>query len=298
MRCCVELFFILMSICPLVSAWGPEGHRTIATVAKSRLTPAAKLHIRELLGSDDLAEISNWADEIRHDRPETFGWHFVDIPMNATGFYEPRDCYRPERKYPYTFQDHHNCVVDRVTIFGQVLADPSSTRADRIDALKFLVHFVGDIHQPMHAIGEARGGNDIHVVPLDSYDCSDRSCNLHALWDFGLIVHHMNFGQPPFAPADYPTIINAVIVRDHLQIRAGGTPEQWANESFQLARQAWLKDGDRVDDLYYGKNIRILEDQLGLASIRLAETLNEIFRRNLSGNEPAVKHEVNQHACH
>jgi nuclease S1 len=277
-KLCIALSLLFMANSPLSLAWGPEGHRVVASVAESRLTPAAKLHVRELLGNDDLAAISIWADEVRRDRPETFGWHFVDIPMSAAGFNEQRDCYRPDRKHPDTLQDHHNCVVDRITIFSQALADRNASGSARVEALKFLVHFVGDIHQPMHEVGEARGGNDIRVLPLNSSDCGDRACNLHALWDFGLIAHDMHAARQR-APSDFSASINNLIIRNHLQSRAGGTPEQWANESFQLAKQAWLNDGASVTREYYRKNTRIMEDQLGLAGLRLATMLNQLFGR-------------------
>jgi S1/P1 Nuclease len=80
---------LLISISTPSLAWGPEGHRIVADIARSRLHEITRRHIRELLGDDDLATISTWANEIRPQRPETFGWHFVDIPMTATGFSEP-----------------------------------------------------------------------------------------------------------------------------------------------------------------------------------------------------------------
>ena len=181
------LFFLLLPASSL--AWGPEGHRLVGDIARARLTSTARLHVTELLGNDDLAAVSVWADDIKGERPETYGWHFVDVPMNAGGFSEPRDCYRPDEKYAYTLQDHHNCVVDRITMFKQILADQSASRQDRIEALKFLVHFVGDVHQPMHAMGEARGGNDIHVIEFGSPQCGKYACNLHFAWDMGLIEH-------------------------------------------------------------------------------------------------------------
>jgi hypothetical protein len=93
------VFTVLISISTPSLAWGPEGHRVVADIARSRLHEIARRHIRELLGNDDLVAISTWADEIRPQRPETFGCHFVDIPMNATGFSEPRDCYRRREKH-------------------------------------------------------------------------------------------------------------------------------------------------------------------------------------------------------
>jgi len=83
--------------------------------------------------------------------PETFGWHFVDIPWNAAGFSEARDCDAPEGQR-HGVANHHNCVVDRITIFEQILSDRYANKSGRVEALKFLVHYIADIHQPMHAI--------------------------------------------------------------------------------------------------------------------------------------------------
>jgi len=108
----------LLAISTLAFAWGSEGHQIVADIAKSHLTETTLRHIRELLGNDDLAAISTWSDEVRAERPETFGWHFVDIPPNAISFSQERDCYRPDEKHPQTKQDHHNCVVvDRIEMF-------------------------------------------------------------------------------------------------------------------------------------------------------------------------------------
>src|ERR1700688_2457899 len=81
-------------------AWGPEGHRIVADIARNHLGVAAKHNLEALLGNDDLASISTWADEVRPQRPETYGWHFVDIQADAAGFSEERDCYRPDPKSP------------------------------------------------------------------------------------------------------------------------------------------------------------------------------------------------------
>ena len=270
------LFFLLLIATATPSfAWGPEGHQFVADVARSRLTATTKRHIRELLGNDDLAAISTWADEVRPQRPETFGWHFVDIPMNATGFSEARDCYRPDEKYPQARADHHNCVVDRIEIFQRVLADKNESQATRVEALKFLVHFVADIHQPMHAIEEARGGNDIRITEFGFSPCGNGLCNLHYAWDTGLIENAIHSGAPPFGPLDYPALLENVIQVRNLESRAQGTPEQWANESFRLAHQIWLNDGGSVDEAYYRKNIGSLDERLALAGLRLATLLNQ-----------------------
>jgi S1/P1 Nuclease len=264
------LFLILWS--PMVSfAWGPEGHQITADIARAHLTEVTRQHIRELIGTDDLASISTWADEIRPQRPETFRWHFVDIPWNADGFSEARDCFDPHDQHLPS--DHHNCVVDRIEIFERVLADKNASKTERVEALKFLVHFVGDIHQPLHAIGEARGGNDIHVVEFGSAVCGARACNLHGAWDSGLIEHTGRDER------SYDSYLETLIASENLQKKAGGGPELWANESFRIARQIWLNEGGQIDDGYYRKEIATVNERLALGGLRLASLLNEALGR-------------------
>ena len=264
----------LLNLClPIPSfAWGPEGHEVVANIARARLIDATRRHVRELLGSDDLAVISTWADDVRPERPETYGWHFVDIPWRAEGFSQPRDCYRFDEKHPEANQDHHNCVVDRIEIFTHILADRNASKAGRVEALKFLVHFVGDIHQPWHAVAEARGGNDIHVVEFGSAQCGTRPCNLHFVWDVGLIEHT---GRDEHT---YNAYLERLIAERNLQKCAGGTPEDWANESFHLAHQVWVSEGGEVDDAYYKKNIEVVNERLALAGLRLARILNQALQ--------------------
>ena len=254
-------------------AWGPEGHQIVGDIARHHLTPAARRALVQLLGNDDLAEISTWADEVRHDRPESYGWHFVDIPWNANEFDEARDCYHPTDRSPASLSDHHNCIVDRITMFQGVLADAHAPRTDRIEALKFLVHFVGDIHQPLHATGEARGGNEIHVIEFGHRQCGHRECDLHGTWDAGLI-HHAHVNERGYAAA-----LNALIAREGLKPKSGGSPVNWANESFHLAHTVWMSGGSVIDDNYYRRNIPIVDHQLALAGLRLARVLNDALRR-------------------
>ena len=75
--------------------WGREGHRIIGDIAQERLTEVTKRNVQSLIGNNTLASVSNWADEIRRERDETYDWHFVDIPKDVQGFSDSRDCYRP-----------------------------------------------------------------------------------------------------------------------------------------------------------------------------------------------------------
>src|SRR5260370_40287662 len=125
-----------------LSAWGPKGHAIVADVAASRLTPTAKKNLQALLGNESLASISSWADQVRKERDESYNWHFVDIPKDAAGFSEERDCFRPQDKHKDALSDHHNCVVDRIESFQKILGDEKASPADRLEALKWIVHFV------------------------------------------------------------------------------------------------------------------------------------------------------------
>jgi hypothetical protein len=263
----VLLLIILPSA--LLFAWGPKGHQIVGDIARAHLNEAARQNIVALLGNDDLAAVANWADDVKADRRESYGWHFVDIRQDSSGFSQSRDCYQPNDKFAYTMTDHHNCVVDRINMFRDVLANKNAPQQDRIEALKFLVHFVGDIHQPLHAIDEARGGNDIHVVEFGSAQCGTRPCNLHYEWDIGLLEHN---GK---SESDYVAQLERLIATNHLQSRAGGSAEDWANESFTIAKQIMLKDGAAVDDTYYKANITVVDERLALGGLRLARLLNE-----------------------
>jgi hypothetical protein len=249
--------------------WGPDGHEIVAALAQARLTENARKGIQSLIGEASLASVANWADEVRPQRDETYNWHFVDIPMNASGFSDERDCFLPSSKHKDAATDHHNCVVDRIEMFRQVLSDKNAPKDVRAEALKFLVHFIGDIHQPLHAVGEAAGGNRIAVDQFGSSLCGQHFCNLHGAWDSGLIQH------TGMARGEYVAHLEKWIAEEHLT--AGGNPEDWANESHNYAQMAWLDSGSSIDESYYQKQIKIVDERLALAGLRLAAVLNDCF---------------------
>jgi hypothetical protein len=243
-----------------VRGWGPQGHRLVAMVAANHLTPAAHQGVKSLLGHESLADVAVWADEYVSDHRETAPWHYVNIPGNSTQYVAGRDC------------PQHNCVVDRIRDNQERLANRALSRADRAMALKFLVHFVGDLHQPFHAIGLERGGNGIPVSIFGSSTCgriqSDRfACNLHGLWDSELIGHRR------LRDGAYAVELERQIKAR--QLRASGTPEQWALESNALARAALLRPGDDAGEEYYRAHIAQVEERLALGGLRLARVLNE-----------------------
>ena len=266
----LALFLALLTVPVQLFAWGFKGHHVVGDIAAARLSPAAKAALQSLLGDQTLSSISTWADEVRPQRPETYNWHFVDIPAAAQGYDSARDC-RPSPK--------GDCVIAEIARARAVLADAGRAKEERVEALKFLVHFVGDIHQPFHAIGEARGGNDIHVVGFGASQCGKYPCNLHYEWDTGLIEH------TGFTEEDYVAHLEQLIRQEHLS--ASGTPVDWANESHDLARRAWLEDGGSIDEKYYREQIKVVDERLALAGLRLAAVLNQAFSAQVS-SAPSV----------
>lgn len=252
-----------------VLAWGPKGHAIVADIAESHLTPAAKKNVQALLGNDNLASIASWADQVRKDHDEATDWHFVDIPKDASGFSEERDCFRPQDKHKNADTDHHNCAVDRIEIFEKVLADEKASKAERLEALKWVVHFIGDLHQPLHAIDTARGGNDIKLPVFGSPKCGDYDCNLHWTWD-DLLLQHTNLSEE-----EYVHKLNEMIKQKHLDQKAGGTPEEWANESHDEAKAIVSPAPASIDEAYYQSHIELVNERLALAGLRLAHVLNQ-----------------------
>jgi nuclease S1 len=260
---------LLMLLPTNLSAWGFEGHEVVGALAESMLSDAAKAGVRSVIGDATLFSIANWADQIRSQRDETYNWHFVDIPRSAAGFLESRDCFLPTNTHAGAATDHMNCVVDRITFFKQVLANPAASPTDREEALKFIVHFVGDIHQPFHAIGDELGGNLIHITEFGSTQCGTRPCNLHGAWDTGMIAH------TGMDRDTYVQHLKQLIASAHLT--AGGKAEDWANESHAAGNAAWLDQNGVVDDAYYNAQIQVVDKRLALAGLRLAALLEDVF---------------------
>src|SRR3954463_3056035 len=171
------LLLLLLSIPAHVFAWGRDGHAIVAQIAESRLTPKAKAAVDELLGKQTMSGVSSWADQIRKERDETATWHYVDIPYEMRAYDAARD------------GKNGNNVIDKIVDFANVLNDRTRPAADREEALKFLIHFVGDIHQPLHSAerNEDKGGNFRLVFFLDE----PQAVNLHKVWDSVLLKHMM-----------------------------------------------------------------------------------------------------------
>jgi S1/P1 Nuclease len=255
-------------------AWGQEGHSIIAEIAQRRLSPKATAEIARLLGlNHSLASISNWADDERDVRPETYRWHFVDIPIVETHYDPAKHC---------ATESGGDCIVAELERLRNELRCAPTDNQKR-DALKFTVHFVGDLHQPLHTVDDARGGNDIPVeVKLrGALKCREGPCpmltqrsNFHRVWDTNLIQRTTwNWGG-------YVDGLEDGWLRSaEAQGADGGTIIEWAEATHSAAQTVWnrLPASRVLDDAYYEAVLPVLDRQLGLAGLRLAKFLNTAY---------------------
>jgi nuclease S1 len=250
-------------------AWGPEGHSIVAEIAQRRLTPEAAAKVREILGENaSLASIASWADDYRAVHLDSAGWHFVDIPLAADDYEESRDC---------APSPQGDCVVHELARSLRDLADPASSAAQRRDALKFVVHLVGDVNQPLHTVGELHGYNDLAVCYFSSpakNDCAPS--NLHSVWDVGLIRSifwdwggYVDYLETDWLPAHRDPALDA------------GTSVDWALEAHRAARDvavAGVTMDAHLGADYLAAVRPTLDRQLAVAGLRLARTLNEALK--------------------
>lgn len=252
-------------------AWGPQGHKLVAMVAMDHLTPTARKNVTALLGPETLADVASWPDVYRSSETQTGAWHYVDIPADSETYDRDRDCpTQPNVKLGSANDKWRDCVVDRILFFEGRIGDAKLDYADRAVALKYLVHFVGDLHQPFHAYGPEKGGNGIPVVEFGSTMCGKYSCNLHSVWDSGLILHR------ELSDKAYLLLLEKEIRRDN-PVTGSDDPAVWAAQSKALAMSAVVPANGTIDQAYFDREIPVVDRQLEVAGLRLAAVLNRVF---------------------
>ena len=269
--------FALITTALSGQAWGPQGHEIVDRIAELHLTPRTLQAVNQLLNgtnapvtihiSDD--DVANWPDHVRSRRPETAPWHFVDIPFRAERFDPARDC-----------TEHKGCVVEAIRDNERLLVDREATDKERVEALKFLVHFVGDIHQPLHCAERNgdKGGNLCQVKWPDA----PKPTKLHVVWDVNLVDKNLHDrALDKLAYADY---LNRTLAGPNAKAWSGGTPADWAWESHQHAvtEVYYTVPANGLPELlsadYIRKGQALVDIQLTKAGLRLAELLNQALR--------------------
>ena len=229
-------------------AWGTDGHRLIAEYAAARLAPAARVQVERLLAQEagsTLTSVSTWADEVRS--PTTAAWHYLNFPRDADCRFDgDRMCLQG------------NCVVGAIERQLAVLASDAPDER-RLLALKYVVHFIGDVHQPLHAgFADDRGGNSYQ---LQAYG---RGTNLHALWDSALLQQWQGG----------VAALKAAIEGAPTAPRTS-EPRAWAEASCQVVTtDGFYPERRSLDESYAARWNHQVAQQLAAAGQRLAEALN------------------------
>jgi len=249
---------VLAVLMPTMYGWGRDGHALIGAIAERHLNAKARAEVQRLLEQGEtLSSIASWADEIRPNRRETSTWHYINIPITA------------QRGDWHAYCPPTDCVPGIIPKMQETLRSATATRAQKAEALKFLVHFVGDLHQPLHTGDRGdRGGNDVAVV------FNDKPTNLHGLWDYGVLEFEFQ--------------------RDaKLKAKLSKGPGYWSRRKMRTGTVddwLWQSHGYSRDVAYanlpaerpailgapYARNaMPVVEKQISRAGVRLARVLNK-----------------------
>jgi len=249
--------------------WGGEGHDLVARIAQAQLKPKVRAKIDAILGPNTtIVSISSWADSVRRDRKETEKWHYVDVPIDQPHLDMARDC------------ANGDCVVAAIAKFRAQLKNPSTPAPQRKEALEFLVHFVGDMHQPLHSSdNNDKGGNDVRVQLAGS----DRPGNLHSTWDSAILGHMGTEDQL------YPDMLKEAL--KNRKKWSKGSVEQWVEESHRAAVEVTYgklpvkpvagtpnTTPIAIDAAYEDAAKPVIRTQIEKAGDRLARVLNEALK--------------------
>jgi nuclease S1 len=235
--------------------WGATGHRTVGKIAEKYLTKKAKKAISNLLDGHTLSFYSTFADEIKSDNKyrKYSTWHYVNFKF--------------DEKYNPSTASKKGDLIQGINTCVKILKDPSATKADKAFHLKLLIHFIGDLHQPLH-VGHAedRGGNDIKVKWFN------KPSNLHRVWDSEMITSYK---------MSYTELAKNANKLSKAQVQAlqKGSILDWVYDSQALAKKVYAsaKNGNKLHYRYSYDYLKTVRLQLQKGGVRLAKVLNDIF---------------------
>lgn len=251
---------IILTICCVMSfealSWGQIGHRVTGAIAEKYLSPEASQRVQALFPEHSLAEISTFADEERSN-PATFWqktagpWHYVTVPVGRSYI----DLIAPK------VGDASTALVQ----FSRTLSDSEASLKDKQRALHFIVHIIGDLHQPLHAgNGTDRGGNDRKVV----FFWEDS--NLHRVWDSGMI------DKQQLSYTEWTDWLSRKIDESDISAWHQTEPSVWIKESTTL-RDGLYPEEDNISWQYQYQHLPTVKKRLQQAGVRIALYLNEVF---------------------
>lgn len=260
MRILVAAAALAIALAPTPAfAWGKTGHRVVGQIADVHLTRKARAAVKRILGTETMAEASNWPDFMKSD-PAPFwqktasAWHYVTLPGGKT--------------YAQVGAPPEGDAITALDGFSATLRNRKASLADKRVALRFIIHTCGDLAQPLHnGNGTDRGGNDLKVTWFG------RPTNLHSVWD-SLLVEDEQLSFSEMA-----SWLNARISPADLEAWSSADPKVWMADSVTARDQAYPPAGETaLSYRYVYENTPRMELQLEKGGIRLAAYLNSLFR--------------------
>jgi len=256
-----RLFLFLLVLPLALFGFGGQGHTLTWMIAQENLTPEARAMADKLLvGLDDQA-VSTWADSIRPMREHTSPWHYINFAWELN---------RP------TVEDLTGkpCLYTAMRDNAQILRDTTKSDEERREAMLFLIHFIGDLHQPLHCgLASDRGGNNIQVT------LRGNGTNLHRIWDTEMVTHRVAPTVP--LPLHAKNLINSIVAEDRAEMMTRLNPVDWMEESRELMRTVGYHEKQsgpdpELTDSYIETGSIVTERQLILSGHRMAAVLNKI----------------------
>lgn len=249
------ILYLSFSTGAFADDWGKTGHRAVGEIAEKYLTAKTKKAVSELLDGHSLAFVANFGDDIKSDRKyDKYGpWHYVNFPF--------------DKRYEDFPRNEKGDIIQGINTAIEVLKNKNASREDKVFHLKMLIHFVGDMHQPLHIGLEGdRGGNRIQVRWFNE------GSNLHTVWDSKMLDSYEMSYTELAANAD-------VLTKSEVEAIQKGSVLDWIYDVRELTKDVYAgaKDGDKLSYDYMYKYMNPLRKQLQKGGIRLATLLNEIF---------------------
>jgi len=313
--CSTLLLLAVVALAPSAWGWGCKGHQVIALIAEKNLDAHARSMAMQILaaspispelrrycgnsGLDPFADSSTWADDERSVKPDTGGWHYIDIPLGVS--HGDISNYCP----PST-----GCVTSAITAQLAVLRNPDASPQERADALRYVIHFVGDMHQPLHTTTNNDSGGNCVPVTFEGRAPEETNAewgtyrpNLHAVWDTD-IIEHFTRGETPEQVADeleskfkaqiavwksQPVDIDAWVWQSHRIAEDavyGRLPVKVPVEKPEEVKSCSADDHvsgrmlnlhEQLDSSYDTAAAAAIQEQLTKAGVRLADILNSLW---------------------
>lgn len=256
----IVTYFLVISLCITNQSqasddWSATGHRVVGKIASKHLKSRTKRKLRKLLNNESLAFVSTFADDIKSDKryDEFYTWHFVNMPLDSN--------------YEASQKSEKGDLVTGINYCIKAIKDDNSSDDDKAFYLKLLIHFIGDMHQPMHVgLLEDKGGNDFKLQWFYS------DTNLHSVWDRKMIdSYDMSYSEL----ADN----TEKLTRKQVKVLQQGSIVDWVNDTHQLTKKVYanVKPNENLRYRYSYDNFKTVRTQLQKGGIRLAKVLNDLF---------------------